>query len=70
MSQSENFHGNNEYLLDGSLVDTTALVDEMASSRRFARIDVTDNDTKKSESDTLSRIKIQEIASGKTYTLT
>jgi hypothetical protein len=31
-------------LLDGSLVDSTALVDQMASSGRLARVDVTDDD--------------------------
>lgn len=31
-------------LLDGSLVNTTALVDEMAGGGRLARVDVTDDD--------------------------
>jgi hypothetical protein len=30
-------------LLDGTLIDTTALVDKMASSGRLAGIDVADN---------------------------
>jgi hypothetical protein len=36
-----------EYFLNGSLVDTTAFVDEMSSGSRLAGIDVADNDTKK-----------------------
>ena len=30
-------------LLDGTLIDTTALVDEMTSGRRLARVDVADD---------------------------
>ena len=35
------------HLLDGSLVDTTAFVDEMSSSSGLAGIDVADNDTRR-----------------------
>lgn len=31
-------------LLDGTLVDTTALVDQVTSCRTLARVDVTDDD--------------------------
>ena len=31
-------------LLDGTLVDTTALVDQVTSGGRLARVDVADND--------------------------
>jgi hypothetical protein len=56
-----------QYLLDGSLVDTTAFVDEMSSSSGLAGIDVADNDATKHESERVQRMSRDEKKEGNVH---